>query len=329
MSHFSNRFQQGMSRRDWLKGVGIGAAGLALGGLPFWFVQAQDGAVATPMASYQFNVGKLEVTVIRDAGGPIVPANLFGLNVEDAERNAFFVAHGMQVVDGNLNIIIQTILVKSGDQYILFDTGFGAANGGNLVTTLVRLGVQPEQINTVLLSHYHPDHINGLTSADNKPVFPNARVLVPQIEYDFLQTIGEGTPITDIVNAAKTKLEVVMASDQVVFYGDEDEVVPGVQALLTPGHTPGHMAYLLSSEGSQLLAMVDTTTNAYVGLERPEWHFGFDTDPVQAVDTRKKLFNRASDEQLLVFGYHFPFPGIGYVARQGSADEWRWLPSAF
>lgn len=328
MKPFSNRFQQGISRRDWLKGAGLATAGLALSGLPYWFVQGQDEAMAAPMSTYQFTVGKMEVTVIRDAGGPFLPANIFGSNVEEAERNAFFAEHGMQVVGDNLNVVIQNILVKNGDQYVLFDTGNGVAGGGNLAATLVRLGVQPDQINTVLLSHYHPDHINGLTDAEGKSAFPNARVLVPQIEYDFLQSVGEGTPISDIVNAANAKLGSVLAADQVAFYGDEDEVVPGVQAIHTPGHTPGHMSYLLSSEGSQLLAVVDSAINAYVGLERPEWYFAFDSDPVQAVDTRKQILSRASDEQLLVFGYHFPFPGIGYVGRQGDADEWRWLPSA-
>jgi glyoxylase-like metal-dependent hydrolase (beta-lactamase superfamily II) len=327
MSDFSNRFQRGISRREWLKGAGLATAGLAWG-LPYRFVQAQGEAASAPMSTYQFSVGKMEVTVIRDAGGPFLPASLFGSNAEESERNAFFAAHGMQVVGDNLNVVIQNILVKNGDQYVLFDTGNGAAGGGVLAATLARLGVQPEQINTVLLSHYHPDHINGLTDAENKLAFPNAQVMMPQVEYDFLQTVGEGTPISEIVQAANAKLGAALASDHVVFYDDEDEVVPGVQAVHTPGHTPGHMSYLLSSEGSQLLAVVDSAINAYVGLERPEWHFGFDSDPAQAVDTRKQILGRASDEQLLVFGYHFPFPGIGYVARQGDADEWRWLPSA-
>jgi glyoxylase-like metal-dependent hydrolase (beta-lactamase superfamily II) len=327
MVRFNNQLKARISRRDLLKGVGLGAAGLALSGLPGWFAAAQG--QIQPATTYRFNVGQFEVTVIRDASGAFLPASVYGMNVEAAELNTFFDSHGMQVVNGNLYGIIQTILVKSDEEYILFDAGLGAAGGGVLAATLEQLGVTPDEVNTVLLSHYHPDHINGLTKGDGLPLYPNARLFVPQLEYDFLQGVGSGTAISDLVDTANKVLGSYLAADQVTFYNDEEEVLPGVQAILAPGHTPGHMAYLLESDGSQLFATVDVAVNAYTGLEQPDWQFALDTDPVQAVETRKKVFSRASNERLLVFGYHFPFPGVGYVDRQGDGDQWRWLPAAY
>jgi glyoxylase-like metal-dependent hydrolase (beta-lactamase superfamily II) len=317
----------GLSRRDLLKGVGIGAAGLAVGGFASRVTRAQNTAAA-PVSTYSFNVGALEVTVIRDAGGAFLPVSIFAPNVDAAERDAFLAERAIPVTDGNLSAVIQNLLVRSGDQYILFDTGNGAAGGGRLLDGLAQVGVTPEQINTVLLSHYHGDHINGFTDADNNLVFPNAQILVPQPEYDYLLSVGEGTPVSGGVDNALAKLEPALASEQIGFYNDEDEVVSGVQALFTPGHTPGHMAFLLNSDGSSLMASVDTSINAYIGLERPDWYVAFDTDPALAVESRRALFARAADEQLQVFGYHFPYPGVGYVVRDGD-DAFRWLPAAY
>lgn len=323
----ANTFGSGLSRRELLKGMGIGAAGLAVGGFTSRVTRAQE-MMAAPVSTYQFTVGALEVTVIRDAGGAFLPVSIFAPNVDAAERDTFLAERAVQVTDGNLSAVIQNLLVRSGDQYILFDTGNGAAGGGRLVEGLAQIGVSPDQISTVLLSHYHGDHINGFTDADGNLVYPNAQILVPQPEYDYLLSVGEGTPVSDGVNNALAKLEPALASEQIGFYNAEDEVVSGVQALFTPGHTPGHMAFLLSSDGSNLLASVDTSINAYIGLERPDWYVAFDTDPALAVETRKALFGRAADEQLQVFGYHFPYPGIGYVVRDGD-EAYRWLPAAY
>jgi glyoxylase-like metal-dependent hydrolase (beta-lactamase superfamily II) len=310
-----------LSRRTFLKGLGVGAASLGILPVTAGLARAQIGATdKTNIVYFPFKLGEWEMTVVSDAAGAL-PAATFGANKPKEEVEKFFSDLGL-LKEGNLNNTILNLVLKNKDGVYLFDTGLGTG-AGRLRETLEKLGIAADQVAGIFMSHWHPDHINGL-STDGKLTYPKAQVFFPQAEQDFLKA-GPA----DVVKNAVGKLQPALDGDVVKFYKNEDELIPGVQAIATPGHTPGHSAFLMQSGGSKLLHVVDSAINAYASLAHPDWHMGFDADKNQAVETRTKLLTRASDESLPVFGYHFPFPGLGYAVRQGTANEWRWAPSAF
>lgn len=301
-----------VSRREMLKALGVGAAGVTTFGLTRRSsVSAQTTPVVGALASvYQFQLGDWDMHVIKDAA--FTPAaTIFGSNQEEADVLELFDAAHVLQDDNTINALVDIMVAQTGDDVILFDTGFGPG-GGALVPTLEALGITPADVTVVVSSHFHPDHINGLSNDDGL-VYPNAQVFFSQPEYDFLQNAPE-----DVAGAALGKLQPALDNDQVAFYGDGDEILSGISAIHSPGHTPGQMNFMLESNGNRLLHLVDTVLNVYAHVPNPTWHSQFDADGEQAVETRINHMTLAANEGIPVFGYHFPFPGIGYV---DSADE--------
>lgn len=333
-SHLWQTDVSNISRRDLLKGIGVGAAGASLGlGLNVLPVTAQSsGAATTAVAFYRFRVGELELTVIQD-GAIGFPPPFLAVNAPEEAVSSLMQAHGLSTEFAPLSVGI--VLVRSGERLVLMDTGSGTSafareffgeNIGNLVPTLALIGVTPDDITDVIFSHYHPDHLGG-TSADDRPVFPNAQHYLPQADWDFLQSSVTDEFLAPVVEFANTQLRPLAANDgQLTFYGDEDELVPGVQALETSGHSAGHHSFMLESNAQRLLLPFDVVPHQVVHLRHPEWFGGVDQIPDAAVETRKSLLARIANEQLPVLAFHFPFPGIGLITRDG--DAYRYLPTS-
>jgi glyoxylase-like metal-dependent hydrolase (beta-lactamase superfamily II) len=316
-----------ISRRNLLKGVGVAGLGLAVGGglaLPTARrVLAQENAAPTPSAFYQIPLGDAQATIIQDGAAPFNP-DVFGTNQPEGAVVEFLEENNLTVE--SLKSTFNILLLTNGDRRTLIDTGLSAAaGGGRLIPTLGALGIAPEDITDVVISHFHPDHINGV-SVDGAIAFPNATHYIAQAEWDFLQSVPSDSPIAEIVSGALAKLQPVVDADQLQYYNSEDEVVPGIQALATPGHTPGHHAFLIGGGSSPLLHFVDAVAQNIISVQNPDWYFGFDADPDLAIETRLALLNRAADEKLGVFGYHFAFPGIGYIDREG--EGFRYLATS-
>ena len=303
-----------LSRRDLLKSMGLGAAGLGYG-LSFDFnkLAAQSEEVAN--AYFRFDVGDYQLTVISD-GRFGLDTTILGTNAEEGEVDALLAANGLPT--GTLPNAIQYLLVNTGDQLVLLDTGRGEA----VLPSLNTLGIGAGDIDTVVISHFHGDHVGGLV-ADSAARFANAQVLFPQPEWDFLQENSANENLQGVIGA----LQVLADNDQLGFYADEAEVVPGIQAIATHGHSPGHMSFMIDSNGDQLLHFVDSVLNNITAVQRPDWFLRFDSIPEMAVDSRRAILGRASDEQLHVFGYHFSFPGLGFVVP--AEENWRFVPGAF
>jgi len=318
---------QGLSRRNLLKAAGVGSVGLGL-----FAANVQPAAAQTQasdielLASYQFNLGDFEAFVISDSNFSIQADFYQGASQEEVLE--FFPSLGI-TEDGTLDNIAQILVLNTGADVVVFDTGFGqgAPQGGRLVPTLEALGIGTGDVTTVIISHFHPDHISGMTR-DGNAVFANATYYFPQPEKDFMDAQGADSPAAGTVAATNAQLEPLMANDQVVFYSDGDDIVPGVTAVAAHGHTPGHMAFMIESNGEQLMNLVDTMINVYPGMMRPNWSIQFDSLPEMAVETRKTLLTQASDNRTLLFGYHFPFPGLGYASDNGD-ESWLWVPAAF
>ncbi|MBC7869504.1 MAG: MBL fold metallo-hydrolase [Chitinophagaceae bacterium] len=319
MGSNSNR----LSRRGFLKGAGIGALSVGAaswGGVHRVFAQTSPSS-ATVTALSRFNVGDFEVTALQDAVFPL-DAAIFGANAPDGGIDEVLTANN--VPGGSINTSVTVLLVNTGSELILLDTGNGAANGGRLLATLELIGITPDAINAVVISHYHGDHIGGMR-AGSVPTFPNAAYYFPQAEWDFMQNAPSSSPEASTIRSASSALRPIIQNDQLSYYAAEGEIIPGIQAVPAPGHSPGHSALLVVSGENQLLNLVDSALNAVISLAHPDWFAAFDVIPGQASESRVALLTRAAEEGLQVFGYHFPFPGVGYVVAED--EGFRFTPA--
>jgi glyoxylase-like metal-dependent hydrolase (beta-lactamase superfamily II) len=307
-----------LSRREVLRLMGTGmvgaVAGSTLAGLPLP-VRAQDAQTPKPLGFFTIPVGDLEVTVIRDGVRPLDPA-ILGVTAPEGELAKLLAENNLPA---QLNNTFNVTLIKSGDRLILVDTGLGAA-AGSLLTTLAALGIQPDAITDVVISHQHGDHI-GAVLTDGKLTFSKAMHYYSEVEKTAVEGAAESAGITNNKNLLKAAGDV----DQLTIYKADTEILPGMLTVAAPGHTPGHTAFMLSSNDQSLLMTVDAALNNVVSMAHPEWHVQFDADKPLAVETRLKLFGEAANKSLRVLAYHFPFPGTGFVVKDG--DGFRFTPA--
>ncbi len=278
-------------------------------------------------AYYRFKLGQFEVTTLLDGAVQVDgPHPIFG---QDQTPEAVQkLAEANFLPPTRMEIGFAPVVVNTGSQLVLFDTGNSPErrpNAGNLVATMKAAGLDPAQIDVVAITHMHPDHIGGLM-ADGAPAYPNAGYAAGEVEYDFWSKEERLSGPTE--TAAKlVQANVVPLAEKITFIKDEAEVVPGIRGLASFGHTPGHMAYHIESDGRRLILWGDTANHYVMSVQRPDWHVRFDTDKVAAAATRKRIFDMASADRIPVTGYHMPFPAVGYIDRTGG--EYRWVQATY
>ena len=215
-------------------------------------------------------------------------------------------------------------LFRDGEKTVLFDAGSGPdfmPSAGRLVSSLDAIGLTPEDITHVLFTHAHPDHIWGLLDDFDDPAFPEATYLMGRAEWDYwwnpetVNTIGEAR--APFAVGAKRRMEAI--EDAVEFFDDGDEVLPGIAAIASYGHTPGHMAFEVRAGGDAALIVGDAIGNHHAGFAQPTWPSGADQDQDAAILTRTRLLDRLANEQMRLVGFHLPEGGIGHVERTGDA----------
>ena len=200
----------------------------------------------------------------------------------------------------------------------MFDQSKGAV--GQYHGNLQAAGIDRNAVDVVIISHFHGDHINGLIGPENKPAFPNAEIMVPETEWAFWADESNVSKLPEVARPQMGNVKRVFGIiNKVTKYQPGKEIVPGITAIASPGHTPGHTSHVLTSGDSKVLVQADITAGATTLFARhPDWQFVFDTDKAQAVETRKKLYDMAATEKMLVQGYHIAFPSLVYVERSGS-----------
>jgi len=321
------------NRRDALTlaagGTALAAAGLAVTASP---VVADDHAVSAtgPIASTvrRFSLGSFEVTTVFDGGVALDgPHPIFGQDQPAEAVQALAEANFLPPT--RMVIGFTPVIVNTGSETVLFDTGNGDIGrrpaAGLLRGRLAEAGLTPEDIDVVVITHMHPDHIGGLTE-DGAPAFPNARYVFGRVEYDFWSPEEKASGATERVGKL-VQAKVVPLAEKATFIEPEQDVVTGISAVNAFGHTPGHMAYRITSGNAQMLLWADMTNHYVVSLQRPDWHVRFDMDKDAAGATRTRILDMVAADKLLSTGYHMPFPSLGYVER--TDDSFRWVAATY
>ena len=221
--------------------------------------------------------------------------------------------------------------IRRGSNVVLFDAGFGG-NGqpttGKLAANMAAAGLDPSTVQTVVISHFHPDHISGLwVKETNEQVFPNAEILMPEVEYKFWTDPALVDKVPEGNRANVRRIQSTFPTwKNIKQFADGAEVTPGVRAVATPGHTVGHMSFQVASGGQQLFIQGDVTGIHQLFVRNPGMHSMFDTDGPKAEATRRAFFDRVSAEKAMLAGYHFGFPNVGTLTKDG--DGYAFAPVA-
>lgn len=305
-----------LSRRRLLAGASAAAATGLIG-------STVPGVAKAPMlntqapAFYRFKIGSFEATVVSD--GPMVigaPAKTF-LGPTPQELGKMMTDHFLPA--DNVVLDQNALVINTGDKLALFETGMSSVKRskdmGRLTQNLKLAGIDPKDIDCVIPSHAHIDHIGGILAEDGTPNFPNAQIYISQADLEFwtdparMGTPGEGSSL-----AAKKNL--LPFRDRILFYHDGKEVIPGVQAMHTPGHTVGHTCFVVASGGKSLYVSGDLVHHVII-VEKPRMEDFFDTDRKLGIETRVKTMDMLAAQRMLAISYHLPWPGLGYFAKRG------------
>jgi len=282
--------------------------------------------------SFPFQVGTFECIVVSDGTFAYPhPAQIFFVNAPKERLEQVLREHNLDPEQWEHYLSpYLSLVINTGQHRVLVDTGAGGLEPttGKLIPKLPAEGIAPEDIDTVILTHGHPDHIGGNIDSEGKPAFPNARYIMWKDEWDFwtsepnLEELKVDKHIKEaLITVARNNLPPIQ--DQLDLVDHETEIVPGIRAVEAPGHTPGHMAVAIASDSEQLLYISDAAIHP-IHLEQPDWYTAVDFAPEQVVTTRRRLLDLAAAEKALVLAFHFLFPGLGYVIKK--REGWQWQP---
>ena len=260
----------------------------------------------------RFKLGGFEVTTLLvGTRATENPQETFGLNASPEDFAALSEANFIPANIGQ-NFFTPTV-VNTGTELVLFDTGLAPEA---ITGVLAAAGYTPDQVDVVVLTHMHGDHIGGI-AGDAGATFANARIVTGAAEHNHWMSAGnEGFD-------AKVR----PLNDKITFLDDGGSVASGITAMAAFGHSPGHMVYMLESNGQRLAITADTANHYVWSLQRPDWEVRFDMDKAAAAATRKAVFGMLAADKVPFIGYHMPFPGVGYVEPMG--DGFRYVPVSY
>lgn len=307
----------------------LAVAGLFLLGSNLAIAEAPQQKTQVP-GYYRLMLGQFEVTALYDGAIDLDEKLLKNIDKRDIQRLL-----AREFLKGpKVQTAVNAYLVNTGNKLVLIDAGAAKLFGpglGNIVDNLRAAGYTPEQVDTVLVTHLHGDHINGLVTPDGQRVFTNAEVWSAKADNDFWlsEAIANQAPkdFQPFFKMSRDAAAPYLAAGKWKTFDSDRELLAGVSSVDTHGHTPGHASYLFQSGDQRLLVLGDLVHNHAVQFAHPEVAFEFDNDPKQAVATRKRIFHKAAREKLMVAGMHLPFPGVGHVRKE--AKGYAWVPAEF
>lgn len=297
-----------LSRRGLLSAAA--ALPLAATARPAFAAAEMKGAGFAPYN--RFKLGAFEVTTLL-AGTRTVPdpQTIFGLNATAEEFTA--ASDAAMIPTDKAQFFFTPTLVNTGAELVLFDTGL---NGAGITSALTAEGYTPDQVDVVVLTHMHGDHIGGLMT-DGAPTFPNARYVTGSTEFNHWSTVG---------NEGFDK-NVKPLAEKMTMLDDQGSAASGISAMAAFGHTPGHMTYRIENGGKNLVIGADFANHYVWSLAHPDWEVKFDMDKAKAAETRKALLGMMASEKIPFIGYHMPFPALGFVEAKDGA--FRYVPASY
>jgi glyoxylase-like metal-dependent hydrolase (beta-lactamase superfamily II) len=310
-----------LSRRHFVASAAFAAA-LGLDKRLAFIGPAHAQKTPDPAAGFhKYKVGSIEVTAIYDGiwEKPHDPAFIKNASVEDTKAALGKAGLSTEFVSIPLTVVV----LKVGDRLIMVDSGSGAQwqpTAGKLSANMQAAGIDPAKIGTILVSHFHPDHIFGLMQkGTNAPTYPNAELVVSATEYNWWTEPGRVEKLPEPRKPLGTRINAVFPGwKNFKLVEGEKEVAPGIRLVNAPGHTPGHAAFHVSSGNQQLMISNDTAYVPALVAPHPDWQGAYDQDGPLAVDSRRKLLDRVIADKMMICGAHFPFPGAGAFAKDGS-----------
>ena len=324
-----------LTRRTLMTGTAATAAAFStLGNAPLRAAAPPSGKQAPGV--YRYKVGSFEVTVVTDGINRFPLPDGFVPNMKKDDVNAALAAAYME--KDFITTPYNPIVVNTGSKLVVIDTGTGEASyqaskgvGGQFQTNLAAAGIDAGAVDAVIISHYHGDHVNGLLKADNSLAFPNAEILVPAAEHKFWMDDGE------MSRAPKGRMEGLFKNNRRVFSGEVlkrlqtyeggREVVPGITAVSTHGHSAGHTSHVIASGSAKVFVQADVTHVPFLFVRNPSWQVMYDQDAQMAAETRKKVYDMIIAEKMPIQGFHYPFPSHGHVEKDGNG--YRLIPAAW
>lgn len=311
-----------ISRRDVILAAGAGALVTGLPGrFAFLAPDAAKAGVILEQGFHKFQVGDITMTALYDGlwEKPHDPAFVANASVEDVKQALVAGGYSGETVPIPFSVMAAEIAGKR----VLFDSG----TGGQLAPTaglmrsksLAAAAIDPAKVDMICITHYHPDHIFGLMEKDtNAPLFPNAEIIVSATEHAFWMDESTVGKLPESQRGLAQRIQATLGKwSNVRQVEGESEVLPGVRTMPTYGHTPGHTSYHISSADRQLFVLGDVSNMPALFLRHPGWHAVFDADPAQAEDVRRSTMERAIADQVMIAGYHYPFPAAGTVTKDG------------
>ena len=314
-----------LTRRHALLGAAIGGGALAVGRPTIGLAKAPMLGTPAPYF-YRFKFGDGEATIVSDGTLPLGDphTNFTGLSAQEMDKQLTdnFLPTSNAVLEQNI------LILNTGERMVLFDTGMGSLQlfgptTGKLLKTMKQAGIDPKDIDAVVMSHAHIDHCGGCVGDDGKSNFPNAQFYISQSDFDFW------TDETKVAKEFKAFLDTARKNllpirDRLVFFKDGQEFLPGITAMAAPGHTVGHTIFMISNGNRQLCYIGDLTHHPVLLMEKPLTQFAYDSDPKQSAQTRVKMLTMLAEKRVPILAYHFAWPGIGHVAKQG--EGFRYYP---
>ena len=320
-----------LSRRQALTSTAALAAAPLLGPAPA--IAAASPAEKQAPSFYRYKVGDIQVTVVSDGRFTFPLEDSFITNAKKEEVNAAL--EKAFLPRDVFTIYFAPLVINTGGKLVVIDTGNGALarektkTNGMFAENMAAAGFDPKAVDMVVISHFHTDHVNGLLTADGTPAFPNAEVLVPATEWKFWMDDGEMSraPAGRMQGLFKNNRNIFDAGlkRRVTPYEWGKEVIPGVLAVGTPGHTPGHTSHIVTSGASKVYVQADVTHAPFLFARHPGWHAFFDQEPDVAEKTRRRIYDMVVTEKLQIQAFHYPFPGLAHLEKDG--DGYRVIPT--